>query len=107
MHARLLNGAISEEFLKEEQQRIDRDLGKARAMLHACEGEWQSIGAILDRLLSLCEDSHTLYTTAPALVQRQLNQAVFRRFWIIDKGIHGADLFPHSPNSSATILPPY
>ncbi len=88
------NGAISQEFLKEEQQRIDRDLGKARALLHASEGEWQSIGAILDRLLSLCEDSHTLYTTAPALVQRQLNQAVFKRFWIIDKGIHGADLFP-------------
>ncbi len=63
-------------------------------MLHACQGEWQAIGGILDRLLSLCDDSHTLYTTAPAVVQRQLNQAVFRRFWIIDKRIHGADLFP-------------
>ncbi|MCK9893113.1 hypothetical protein [Frankia sp. AgB32] len=49
---------------------------------------------MLDRILSLCEDGHTLYRTVPPVVKRQLNQAAFQRFWIMDKGIHGSDVYP-------------
>lgn len=88
------NDAITEEFLKEEQSRIDRALSRARETLAVCEGEWRNLDRVLDRILALCEDSHTLYRTAPATVKRQLNQAVFHRFWIVDLGIRTADLHP-------------
>ncbi|WP_369812894.1 recombinase family protein [Frankia sp. R43] len=88
------NDAITEEFLKEEQTRIDRALSRARETLALCEGEWRDLDRVLDQILALCEDSYTLYRTAPATVKRQLNQAVFHRFWIFDRSIGTADLQP-------------
>lgn len=40
------------------------------------------------------DSSNRAREPGPATVERQLNQAVFHRFWIYDRGIRTADLHP-------------
>ncbi|WP_239335278.1 hypothetical protein [Frankia sp. CiP3] len=49
----------------------------------------------IDQIMPLCEDSHSLYRTAPDGVKQRLNQAVFHRLYILGHTLTGADL--HSP----------
>lgn len=88
-------GSIEDDLLQEEQTRIGQALASARRVLTACETAWDNLDQITHDVLSLCDDSHTLYRTAPETIKQHLNQAVFRRFWIIDDTIGGADL--HRP----------
>ena len=47
---------------------------------------------MVEEVLLLCANAHRLYLSATPDVRRQLNQAVFARFWIVDDQVHGADL---------------
>lgn len=84
--------AISLEHLKSEQERITRELAQAQQIIDQCSTEIEAVMKVVEEALLLCVNAHRLYLSAPPDVRRQLNQAVFARFWIIDDQVQGADL---------------
>ncbi|WP_239313017.1 recombinase family protein, partial [Frankia sp. Cj3] len=90
-----LNDTVDEDLFKEEQERLRRALDAARRLLDTCQAQWKTIEDAIDRIMLLCEDSHTLYRTAPDSVKQQLNQATFHRFYVLGHTLAGAD--PCSP----------
>jgi site-specific DNA recombinase len=97
--------AIPLDQLKSEQERITRELAGAQQIIDRCSTEIDAVMKVVEEALLLCVDAHRLYLSATSDVRRQLNQAVFTRFWIIDDNVRGADLtetFAHLliPNSA-------
>jgi site-specific DNA recombinase len=84
--------AITLEQLKSEQERIARELAGAEQLIQTYSLRIETVLAAVEEALLLCSDAHRLYLSAPPDVRRQLNQAVFERFWIIDDKVHSADL---------------
>lgn len=84
--------AIPLDLFKTEQKRITDELTNARKIIERCQVEADAVMRMVDEVLLLCADAHRLYLSAPGNIRRQLNQAVFTRFWIIDEEIGGADL---------------
>jgi site-specific DNA recombinase len=91
LEARYAN-AIPLDLLKSEQERITRDLAGAQQIIDRCSTEINLILTVVEEILLLCANAHRLYLSATPDVRRQLNQAVFTRFWIVDDQVHGADL---------------
>ncbi len=84
--------AIPLDVLKSEQERITRELAGAQQAIDRCSTQIEAVVQVVEEALLLCVNAHRLYLSAPPAVRRQLNQAVFTRFWIIDDQVHGADL---------------
>ena len=84
--------AIPLELFKAEQERITRELAGAQQIIERCSTEIEAVVRVVEEALLLCANAHRLYVSAPPEVRRQLNQAVFARFWIIDDRAQGADL---------------
>lgn len=84
--------AIPIELLKSEQERIARDLAGAQQVIDRCSTEIDAVLKVVEEALLLCANAHRLYLSATPDVRRQLNQAVFNRFWIMDDKVQGADL---------------
>ncbi len=84
--------AIPLDVLKSEQERIARELAGAQQAIDRCSMQIEAVVQVVEEALLLCVNAHRLYLSAPPAVRRQLNQAVFTRFWIIDDQVHGADL---------------
>ena len=84
--------AIPLDLLKSEQERIARELAGVQQAIDRCSVEIEAVLTVVEEALLLCANAHRLYLSAPPSVRRQLNQAVFVRFWIIDDQVHGADL---------------
>lgn len=84
--------AISLEHLKSEQERITRELAQAQQIIDQCSTEIEAVMKVVEEALLLCANAHRLYLSAPPDVRRQLNQAVFARFWIMEDQVQGADL---------------
>ncbi len=90
-----LDDTIDEDLFKDEQDRLRRALDTAHRVLDTCQAQWKTLDDAVNRIMLLCEDSHTLYRTAPDIAKQQLNQAVFHRFYVLGRTLAGADL--HSP----------
>ena len=84
--------AIPLELFKSEQERITRELAGAAQIIERCSTEINAVMRVVDEALLIAANAHRLYLSAPPDVRRQLNQAVFARFWIIDDQVQGADL---------------
>ena len=84
--------AIGLDLLKSEQERISRELAGAQQVIEQCSTEINAVLQVVEEALLLCTDAHRLYLSATLDVRRQLNQAVFIRFWIINDQVQGADL---------------
>lgn len=84
--------AIPLDLLKSEQERIARELAGAEQIIERCSMEIDAVLKVVEEALLLCVNAHRLYLSATPDVRRQLNQAVFTCFWIIDDQVHGADL---------------
>jgi site-specific DNA recombinase len=84
--------AIPLDLLKSEQERIGRELAGAGQIIERSSAEVAAVLRVVDEVLLLCADAHQLYLSAPPHIKRQLNQAVFKRFWVIDDAVAGAEL---------------
>ncbi len=84
--------AVPLDLFKQEQERITKELAGAKQAIIRCQVEIDTIMQAVEEALLLCADAHRLYLSAPPEVRRQLNQAVFARFWIIEDQVRGADL---------------
>src|SRR5262249_45184239 len=84
--------AIPLDLLRSEQERISRDRAGAEQIIERYTTEAAAVMRAVDEVLLLCADAHQLYLSAPPVIKRQLNQAVFKRFWVIDDGVADAEL---------------
>ena len=84
--------AIPLDLFKSEQDRIGREIDGARQIIDRCQIEADAVLAAVDEALALCADAHRLYLDATPSIRRQLNQAVFARFWIAEDRIQRAEL---------------
>ncbi len=80
--------------LKAEQKRIAQQLATAHEALDGSRLRREQLEA-LDRALLLLERGNGQYAGAPGIVRRELNQAVFERFWLMDDevtriSVHGS-----------------
>ncbi len=81
-------------MLKREQDRVQRELASARAIVEKHQADYASIEEALDQALLLCRVGAAAYEHAEPEVRRQLIQAAFDKLWIIDGEIAGCDLKP-------------
>ena len=75
-------GAIPLELLKEEQDRISRQLAGIEHTLKSYEADTTLVRSHLDQTLDLLEDCHRMYTAAPDHLKKLLNQVFFTRILI-------------------------
>ena len=86
--------AISQDLLKEEQDRIRREIAQAEKVIADHSVNRDRAYQLLDDLLTLCDDPHALYLCADEPIKRLLNEAVAERFWVLDDQVHTAELVP-------------
>ncbi len=77
-------GAVPLDQLKAEQERIAQQLATAHEALDGSRLRREQLEETLDRALLLLERGGGQYAGAPGIVRRELNQAVFARFWLMD-----------------------
>jgi site-specific DNA recombinase len=77
-----LAGAVPMELLKEEQERIAKELADAGVMLANTEVHWEKLERDLERALVLTSRIADAYRNAAPNVRRQLNQAVFEQIQV-------------------------
>lgn len=75
-------GAIPLELLKEEQDRISRQLAGIEHTLKSYETDATLVRSHLDQALDLLEDCHRMYTAAPDHLKKLLNQVFFTHILI-------------------------
>ena len=75
-------GAVPLDLLKEEQDRISRQLAGIERTLKGYEADAALVRAHLDQTLDLLEDCHRMYTAAPDHLKKLLNQVFFTRILI-------------------------
>jgi site-specific DNA recombinase len=78
--------AIPLELMKEEQNRITRELFDTERQLAAAELALDQVDATLRRSLDFLVNCYQTYATAPTYVRRQLNQAMFEAFYVGSDG---------------------
>ena len=72
-------GAVPLELLKEEQERLGRELGGIQRQLDAYQADVKLVRAHVEQALDLLEDCYRLYMAAPDHLRKQLNQVFFER----------------------------
>ena len=77
-----LAGAVPLELLKEEQDRIGKELADAGASLANTEVHWETLERNLEKALLLTSRISDAYRKAEPNVRRQLNQAVFKEIQV-------------------------
>ena len=77
-----LAGAVPLELLKEEQDRIGKELADAGAVLANTEVHWETLERNLEKALLLTSRISDAYRKAEPNVRRQLNQAVFKEIQV-------------------------
>ena len=75
-------GAVPLELLKEEQERLGRELAGIERALKSYEADATLVRSHLDQALDLLEDCHRMYTAAPDHLKKLLNQVFFTRILI-------------------------
>jgi site-specific DNA recombinase len=86
--------AIPQELLREEQERISREIAAAEQVIEDHDVQAERATQFLEDLLTLCDDPYALYLCADAPIRQLLNRAVVTRFWIMGEGLHTAELTP-------------
>ena len=72
-------GAVPLELLKEEQERVGRELAGIQRQLDAYQADAKLVRAHVEQALDLLEDCYRLYMAAPDHLRKQLNQVFFER----------------------------
>lgn len=72
-------GAVPLELLKEEQNRMSRELAAIQHELDGYKADARLVRAHLSQALDLLEDCHRMYTAAPDHLKKQLNRVFFER----------------------------
>ena len=72
-------GAVPMELLKEEQERLGRELAGIQRQLDAYQADAKLVRAHVEQALDLLEDCYRLYMAAPDHLRKQLNQVFFER----------------------------
>ena len=72
-------GAVPLELLKEEQDRLGRELAGIQRQLDAYQADAKLMRAHVEQALDLLEDCYRLYMAAPDHLRKQLNQVFFER----------------------------
>ena len=72
-------GAVPLELLKEEQDRLGRELAGIQRQLDAYQADAKLVRAHVEQALDLLEDCYRLYMAAPDHLRKQLNQVLFER----------------------------
>ncbi len=100
LHAHL-GGAVPLDLLKEEQNRLERELHDIKRTLASYKADSSDIRHHLTQALDLLEDCHRLYTAAPPHLRKQLNQVFFNRILINPAtDPHGRLIIPPEPNTT-------
>ena len=86
--------AIPVDLLREEQERISRELAQARQIIDNCAEDYNAAKAGFEHAVAICQNAYDLYTNADADVRRMLNKDVFEKLWIKDDRVVGADVTP-------------
>ncbi len=89
-----LADALPVSELKREQERIQRELHGAQAILQRYEAESASIEEALDQALLLAKAGAAAYVRANSETKRQLLQAAFEKLWIFEQDITDGELSP-------------
>ena len=82
-------GAVPLELLKEEQNRLGRELAGIQRQLDAYQADAKLVRAHVEQALDLLEDCYRLYMAAPDHLRKQLNQVFFERVLVnpvVDEG---------------------
>ncbi|WP_314453050.1 hypothetical protein [uncultured Actinomyces sp.] len=72
-------GAVPLEPLKEEQDRLGRELAEIQRQFDAYQADAKLLRAHVEQALDLLEDCYRLYMAAPDHLRKQLNQVFFER----------------------------
>ena len=72
-------GTVPLELLKEEQDRLGRELAGIQRQLDAYQADAKLVRAHVEQALDLLEDCYRLYMAAPDHLRKQLNQVFFER----------------------------
>ena len=72
-------GAVPLELLKEEQDRLGRELVGIQRQLDTYQADAKLVRAHVEQALDLLEDCYRLYMAAPDHLRKQLNQVFFER----------------------------
>ena len=89
-----LADALPMSELKREQERVQRELRGAQAILQQHEAEAANIEEAVDEALLLARAGAAAYLRAAPETKRQLLQAAFEKLWILDQGITDGELSP-------------
>jgi hypothetical protein len=78
--------AIPLELMKEEQDRITREMAETEKQIAAAEISIDRIEGMLRRAMEFLTNCYQTYIMSPPNVRRQLNQAVFEAFFVSQDG---------------------
>jgi site-specific DNA recombinase len=84
-----LAGAVPLDLLKEEQDRIGRELAQAGSELANSEVDWESVRSQVNAAISLISQLHDLYIRADLGIRRRINQACWDGFDVDAEGVVG------------------
>ena len=100
-------GAIPLDLLKEEQERLSRELARIERALKDYQADATLVRAHLDQALNLLEDCHRIYTAAPDHLKKLLNQVFFSHVLVNpDRDEHGTVIFPPDRLNPTATQPP-
>ena len=94
------SGAIPLDLLKDEQERLSRELLSIQRQLNGYQADTTAVRQHLSQALDLLEDCHRLYQAAPDHLKKQLNQVFFEKVMVnpeIDE--HGRVIREGEPKS--------
>lgn len=74
--------AVPLDLFKAEQERIGREMADAQRIIQERQAEYVSIEQNLGKALRIASDCGRLYATAPPMVKRLFNQAIFEKLLV-------------------------
>jgi site-specific DNA recombinase len=87
-----LAGAVPMDLLKEEQDRITKQLAQAAGELANTEVDWQEVQERVDAAVGLASQLHDIYLRAVPTMRKRINQACWEGFDVSADGIVGGRL---------------
>ncbi len=84
--------AVPIDLLKEEQNRITRELAQAGGELANSEVDWETVSQRVSAAIKLVSQLHDVYLEASDATRKRINQAVWEGFDVDDQGVVGARL---------------
>jgi len=81
-----LDGAVPLDLLRNEQDRITREMTNAREAINAMSVQFREIETTVTLAINLAEKANTYYSQASPTLRRRLNQAFFARINVFQDG---------------------